>query len=238
MFSASARLYDKIYAFKDYAAESARVANLAGERRTLLDVACGTGAHLEHLAGRFHVQGLELEPGLLEVAREKLPDVIFHLADMRDFRLADRFEVVTCLFSSIGYMIDPEDFRRAIGTMAAHLAPGGLLVLEPWFSADSFRPGHLHALLVDEPELKVARMSLARVEGRLSRFDFHYLVGTPEGVRHEVEPHTLALYTEAEYREALEAAGLLEVSFQPEGLCGRGLWTGRKGDAPGRPEVT
>jgi ubiquinone/menaquinone biosynthesis C-methylase UbiE len=44
VFSRSAALYDPLYAtFKDYPAEVERLRALIGERRTLLDVACGTG---------------------------------------------------------------------------------------------------------------------------------------------------------------------------------------------------
>ncbi|MFD2396188.1 class I SAM-dependent methyltransferase [Prauserella oleivorans] len=41
-----------------------------GEVRSLLDVACGTGAHLRRFARRCpHVEGLELSPDMLTVAR-------------------------------------------------------------------------------------------------------------------------------------------------------------------------
>ncbi|MBA2616521.1 MAG: class I SAM-dependent methyltransferase, partial [Actinobacteria bacterium] len=52
MYSRSARVYDALYStFKDFVAEAERVHELIQSRkpgaRTLLDVACGTGAHLE-----------------------------------------------------------------------------------------------------------------------------------------------------------------------------------------------
>ena len=53
MFTDSAHIYDAVYSFKDYGAESARIHTLIEERSpgasTLLDVACGTGKHLEQL---------------------------------------------------------------------------------------------------------------------------------------------------------------------------------------------
>jgi ubiquinone/menaquinone biosynthesis C-methylase UbiE len=56
-------LYDLVYAAKDYGAEAraveALVDELAPHARSLLDVACGTGRHLEHLAGRFAVEGAD-----------------------------------------------------------------------------------------------------------------------------------------------------------------------------------
>src|SRR5688572_25745977 len=111
MFSKSARFYDAIYSFKDYAAEAIEVQDLIQSRnpeaRTLLDVACGTGLHLQHLAGTFDVAGLDLDPELLRIAGERVPDVPLHEADMRTFDLGERFDAITCLFSSIGYVSGP-----------------------------------------------------------------------------------------------------------------------------------
>ena len=49
----SAEIYDAVYSLKDYAAEASAVHKMIRERcptaRTLLDVACGTGKHLERL---------------------------------------------------------------------------------------------------------------------------------------------------------------------------------------------
>src|SRR4026207_2400263 len=98
MFSRSARLYDAVYAsIRDYPREAAELDRLIQERspgaRTLLDVACGTGAHLEHLAG-YEAEGLDLDPEMLAVARERLPKGAFHEGDMVDFVLGERFDVV------------------------------------------------------------------------------------------------------------------------------------------------
>jgi SAM-dependent methyltransferase len=231
MFARSARYYDKIYAFKDYPAEVERIVALverhlrSGGRR-LLDVACGTGAHVEHLKAHFAVEGLDLSPELLALARRRNPKVVFHQADMIDFALDRRFDVVTCLFSSIGYVRTVENLRRAVGCMARHTEPGGVVLVEPWFTPSAWQSGTVHALLVDEPALKVARVNTSFAEGRLSYFDFHYLIGTPEGTEHFVEHHELGLFGEEEMVEAFEAAGL-EVAYDPEGLTGRGLYVGR-----------
>ena len=102
MFSRSARLYDAIYSFKDYAAEAAAIHELVQRRNarasTLLDVACGTGAHLAELRRWYRSVGLDADPELLAVARERLGDVELVEGDMRDFDLGRRFDTVTCMF--------------------------------------------------------------------------------------------------------------------------------------------
>jgi SAM-dependent methyltransferase len=232
MFSQTARYYDKFYAFKDYAGEVETLLALIGQRlpsggKDLLDVACGTGHHIEHLKAHFDVQGLDLDRQLLQVARERNPEVPFHQADMIEFSLGQRFDVVTCLFSSIGYVKTLEDLRAAIRCMAGHLKPGGLLIVEPWFTPGDWHSGTPHATLIDEPQLKIARLNTSFAEGRLSYFDFHYLIATPEGTEHLVERHELGLFEREEMRAAFRDAGL-SASYDAKGLTGRGLWIGQK----------
>lgn len=67
-----------------------------------------------------------------------MPNIPLHEADMRTFDLGRTFDVVTCLFSSIGYFTELDDMQAAIGNMASHLAPGGVLIVEPWIHPDGW----------------------------------------------------------------------------------------------------
>lgn len=231
MFTKSARFYDAIYSFKDYGAEATEVRDMIKARnpaaRTLLDVACGTGHHLEHLADLFEGEGLDLDQELLAFASERLPEVSLHHGDMRTFDLGKSFDAVTCLFSAIGYVASEEELRASIDRMAAHLNPGGVLVIEGWLSPDEWNLDHIGSLYVDEPDLKIARMNVPQVRGRVSVVDFHYLVATPGEVSHFTELHELYLFTPEEYMSALEATGL-RVERDAEALMGRGVYIGVK----------
>lgn len=232
MFTKTARFYDKIYAFKDYPAEVERLVaivrqNLRSGGHRLLDVACGTGQHVEYLKAHFEVEGLDINEELLDIARQRNPGVVFHQGDMLDFHLGRRFDVVTCLFSSIGYVKTLDNVRRAVARMARHLVDGGVLVVEPWFTPADWHAPSVHALFIDEPEIKIARVNTSFQEGRLSYFDLHYLIGTIEGTEHFVERHELGLFETDEMRAEIEGAGL-EVTYDAEGLTGRGLFVGRK----------
>jgi SAM-dependent methyltransferase len=233
MFHKSARYYDAIYSWKDYDEEVSRLHALIQERcpgaKTLLDVACGTGIHLELLKDDYELEGLDLDPEMIQIARDRLSEVQIHQGDMRSFELAKRFDVVLCLFSSIGYVPDPASLNEAIAQMARHLESGGLLIVEPWLSPDQWETNSLHAIFVDEPDIKIARISDSALEGRTSVLNFHHLVGTAtDGVTYFEEEHRLTLFTHEECMEAFHRAGM-DVDYDPDGLMGRGLYIAMKG---------
>lgn len=227
MYERSAEVYDALRRGKDYAAACRQLRRiferLAPEARTLLDVACGTGRHLEHLRDHYRAEGLDASAAMLTVAGRRCRDTPLHHCSMTDFCLGRTYDVVTCLFGSIGYVGDTAALGRAVRTMAGHLAPGGILVIEPWLTPERFVAGRPVLDTVDEPELKVARGYVTRREGRLSIFDSHYVVATPDGAEHYREREVLALFTAAEYHAALQDAALEIVPGDAE-LFGYGLY--------------
>lgn len=232
MFSKTAQYYDIIYSFKDYPAEASKLRSIISSQKRsagnrLLDVACGTGLHMGYLGEYYEVEGLDLDEELLVYARQRVPEALFHQGDMTDFDLGSRFDIVTCLFSAIGYVRTTEKLGMAIECMARHLEPGGILIVEPWLTPDVWKPGAVHAKFIDEPELKIARVNTSYVDGSLSYFDMHYLIGTPEGTEHFVERHELGLFSIEEMITAFETAGL-QVTHEQDGLMGRGLYIGRR----------
>jgi len=237
MFSKTAELYDLIYrSFKDYDREARSIAELLQRlvpgAKTILDVGCGTGEHALRLQ-RDHgytVHGLDAEPEFVLLARAKVPSARFSLGDMTAFDLGSRFDAVLCLFSSIGYLCEIERVEEALCRFRAHLNPGGVALVEPWFEPEAWRPGTVSVQSVEGEGRRVVRMSLSSVEGRISKIRFHYLVGSPEGIDHRVEEHALGLFTREEMSEAFARAGFADVEFDPEGLIGRGLYIARKRD--------
>ena len=90
MYSRHSEIYDQVHTFKDYASEVQSLLRLIDKlhptARTLLDVACGTGIHLELLQGRFEVSGLDINSALLTEAAERVPDARLHACDMESFQ--------------------------------------------------------------------------------------------------------------------------------------------------------
>jgi ubiquinone/menaquinone biosynthesis C-methylase UbiE len=235
-FHPTAGLYDLVHGHVDYGAHAAEIAAVFDARhpspRSLLDVACGTGRHLEIWRGRFdEVAGVDLDEGLLAEAGRRLPEVTLAAGDMRRFDLGRRFDVVTCLFSGIGYMQTVADLHGAVATMAAHLEPGGVLVVEPWLWPSQIEtPERIRVHVAEAPGVVVARTARWRNpatwrEEGISRMEFTYLVTTAEGSEVRSEQHDMGLFTPEQYVGALAAAGL-DTEFDPVGPMARGLAIG------------
>jgi trans-aconitate methyltransferase len=229
MFTKTARYYDTLYAFKDYKGASEAVHALiqqhAPAAKNILDVGCGTGSHLRFLSEYYETEGLDISADLIAVAREKAPDVPFHISDMVDFRIERRFDVVTCLFSAIAYVETLERMCQAVSNMAEHLNPGGLLIIEPWFDQQTYWTDTVTVnQSCDGDDLKIAWMYTSKKENAVSILDIHYLVGTPPGVDYFTEQHRMGLFSKDQYMHALEEAGITRAVYDPHGLFQRGLY--------------
>jgi SAM-dependent methyltransferase len=230
MFMETAELYDAIYgSFKNYAAEALAIAAIVRvwqpRATTILDVGCGTGEHAKHLwsAHGFSVEGLDIDPALLAIARAKLPALEFFTGDMAAFALGRQFDVVLCLFSAIGYLKIPERITAALTCFRQHLKPGGLVLVEPWFEPAAFHAGAGPEVQATLGELRVKRSSNARVEDRISSLHFTYRVERWGQTRVIEEVHELGLLTKEEMLDCFGRAGLVATHAQP-GLSGRGLY--------------
>ncbi len=229
MYSQTAQYYDLIYGFKDYAAETEKITTLIQQElptaKTILDVACGTAEHAKLLSKQFEVDGIDLEPAFVKIAKGKVPSGEFWLADMSDFSLPKTYDVVLCLFSSIGYLPTKEKVVAALESFKKHLNPGGVIFVEPWITPENWQVGHTVMVTAESDDLKICRMNVSEQTDNRSVLNFHYLVATKYGVEHLEEKHELVLYTKEEMFGCFAEAGL-KVSYD-ERFFGRGLHTAR-----------
>jgi len=233
MYRRSAPYFDEIYHFLDYSAAAQQVhgaiQRLDPPARTLLDVGCGTGRHLSLLREHYDVEGLELSDELLSAARRRCPDVRFHRGDMRDFDLGVQYDVVTCLFSAIAYTRSEEMLGAALENMARHLRPGGVMIVEPWYTPGQYEVGRLTTNVVDRPDLHIIWTYANAIEGRVAIQDIQFVIATPNGFEHFIERHELGLFEVEDYLRAFKRARV-EASFVPAALFGGGMYAGRKDD--------
>jgi SAM-dependent methyltransferase len=98
---------------------------------TLLEVACGTGGIIAGLAAGYQVSGLDISPGMLAVAREKLPaGTPLYPADMSSFRLETTFDAIVCVYHGINHLLDFSDWEGFFDCVYGHLNYGGVLIFD------------------------------------------------------------------------------------------------------------
>jgi len=143
VFGEYARFYDLLYESKDYLGECAFLERIFESHalrpvRSVLDLGCGTGGHIVHLARRgFELAGLDRSEQMLAKARRKVQEaglaVDLHLGDLRDVNLGRTFDAVIAMFAVMSYQVSNADLAGAFRSARRHLAPGGLFVHDAWF---------------------------------------------------------------------------------------------------------
>jgi SAM-dependent methyltransferase len=152
----------------------------------VLDVGCGPGHVTEYLAARgARARGLDLSPGMIEVARARVPSASFEVGDLRQLRYADgELGAVVALYSLIHF--PREALGAAVAELARALKPGGLFLAAVHAGTESLRPPELWGVAIDiewnflEPEQlfgAVAAAGLAPLE-RMVRWPY-------DGAEHE-----------------------------------------------------
>jgi SAM-dependent methyltransferase len=233
VFTESAELYDAVYrSFKDFEAEAAAVAAIVKARHpsahAILDIACGTAEHATYLrnAHGFSVDGLDIDPGLLAIARAKLPGSTFFESDMATFEIGRQFDVILCLFSAIGYLKTLERVTSALIRFRRHLRPGGVAIVEPWFEPGILQEGPGTERHAELGATRVTRSARIRVENRISLLDFTYRIEQFGETRVLEERHELGLFARDEMLGCFSDAGL-SAEYETPGLSGRGLYIAR-----------
>jgi SAM-dependent methyltransferase len=211
VFTATHDIYDALYSFRDYAAEAGALRELLARHHPratrLLDVGCATGLHLATLAEDFEVFGIDVNLGLLDRARQRLPNQRFACADMSEFELGTEFDVITCLYASIAYVQNEERLRRTLRRFVAHLAPGGIVVVQPWYRSVDSCP-LMQVRHVDLPHMKIARVSHTQIDSGLATIEIRYLIATAAGIEQRCERHVTGIFDDRTYLDAFATANL------------------------------
>lgn len=100
----------------------------SGDIPSVLDAGCGTGRVAIELARRgLDVVGVDLDPAMLDTAREKAPHVEWHMGDLTEVQLGKTFDLVA-LPGNVMIFLVPHTEARVLSNLTAHLRPAGRLV--------------------------------------------------------------------------------------------------------------
>ncbi len=200
-----ARYYDKIYSYKNYQKEVDFIDKILKvsnpNAKSILDVACGTGNHVKFLMKKgYSVVGLDKNPAVLAIARKKMPNVPFKLADMRRFGMKKRFDAVICMFTSINYVTDSRGLTRTLENFKKHLKQKGVVVF------DFPLPGK-HLLQGEFLDKDSAVVYDREDEGRYSNIVIYWMFKKRGKVSVVKDYHNLRLYDLNDISKIIKGAG-------------------------------
>lgn len=99
--------------------------------KSILDIACGTGVLASELYNKnFEVSGIDISEDMISVAKENVKGVDFEVADMTEFMLNKKFQIITCAFDSINYLTDDKNIKDALTNILLHLDDDGFFIFD------------------------------------------------------------------------------------------------------------
>lgn len=176
---------------------------------TLLVIGCGGGKNVSNLRRAFDVTGLDLSPAMLALAKELNPDCTFVEGDMRTFGLGRTFDAVL-LDDAIAHMNSRADFEAALRRAYDHLSPGGVLVVTPDVTSESFRQNRTTITPATQDGVEVVFIeNVYDPDPTDEQYEttIVYLIRDHGRLRIETEHWTMGVFSLATWREALGATG-------------------------------
>jgi len=99
--------------------------------KTALDLACGTGVlcRILHQKG-IHAFGMDLSPGMIDIARAGEPEIHYDVADMTTYRPEKFFDLVTCTGDALNHIPALTDIEKIFDNVYGYTAPGGFFIFD------------------------------------------------------------------------------------------------------------
>ena len=133
-----------------------RALELGVSGRRLFDAACGTGkSFVPFLERGYSVSGCDISAAMVELASAKAPAADLFVGDIRELEPIGTFDLVTCLDDSLNYLIDDGDLEAAFCSLAANLAPHGVLVFDV-NTLSTYRTTFASDMTLDGPDVFLA----------------------------------------------------------------------------------
>jgi ubiquinone/menaquinone biosynthesis C-methylase UbiE len=101
----------------------------------LLDIACGEGTFAVAMKKLgYTVTGIDQSSAMIALAKERAKEegvaVNFIVEDMKTMSFIDEFDLVTCFFDSLNYLVTINDLQQAFAGAYQALKPGGIYIFD------------------------------------------------------------------------------------------------------------
>ncbi len=153
--------------------------------------------------------GIDLHESMLKAARKKMKDVTFKQAEMELFHFSKRFDVITCLYGGISYVLSVRSLKETLNNFVRHLKPGGVIIIEPYFTDKQFKPNRPTLSTIEHKNIRIARVSLSRRKRKLaSRKMIMTILEKDKGVFSFEDERDVALFSAEQILTCMKCVGL------------------------------
>lgn len=97
----------------------------------ILDLACGSGTLINMLKNKgYNVEGLDYSEEMINIARNKNPNIVFYNKDMTSFHIDKKYNVITCFFDSLNHLNTFDEIKKTFNCVYNHLNEKGLFIFD------------------------------------------------------------------------------------------------------------
>lgn len=217
---------------EEYGSEAAFFGDVIREelgpgRHKLLELGVGGGHNLSHLTDDFDCTAVDLSPAMLALSKGLNPGVEHHVGDMRNIRLERTFDTVL-VHDSGSYLLTEQDLTETFATAAAHLRPGGVLMVAPDWFQETFPDGWVYNWDRQQGDIEVNIQEVmvdpdpsdTQVEST-----YTYTIKKAGVTTVEVDTHITGLFSIQTWSDLMGQAGFrVEVRTLPPNEGGYGSW--------------
>ncbi len=182
-----------------------------GPVREVLELGSGGGNNASHMKRTFAMTLVEPAENMRGLSRALNPECEHVAGDMRTVRLGRTFDAVF-VHDAVMYMITEDDLLAALATVAAHLAPGGVALVAPDATTETFRDTTEHGGGEDASgrRARYLQWTLPPEPGEISyKTHYAFLLREPDGtVRAAHDVHREGLFPRATWLRLFGEVGL------------------------------
>ncbi len=125
-----AKYYDLFYYNKSYEKEVKFLENLIGNRKSILDVGCGTGIHMNLLEKKgYFVDGLDLNIEMLDIAKNRVKGNLYN-GNLLDYNINKTYDAIISMFAVFNHLRNYNELEKGILHWYDHLSENGILIID------------------------------------------------------------------------------------------------------------
>jgi ubiquinone/menaquinone biosynthesis C-methylase UbiE len=189
------------------------LANCTTTPTTVLELGSGGGNNASHMKSTFTLTLVDISEQMLNVSRNLNPQCEHIQGDMRTLRLGKTFDAVF-VHDAITYMTSAQDLRRAIETAFIHCKDGGMALLVPDHTRETFASATSHGGHDDDQRgLRYLSWDFDPDPSDTTTSEYFSIIlrDSDGSVTFEHEQHTAGLFGRDDWNRMM-----VEVGFEPK----------------------